>query len=185
MSNILLPVFKYHPDPLDTGIIVQSETECICCGQSRGFIYIGPIYSEEDYDECICPWCIADGTAHTKLGLEFHDPEAVGISGFSPPSKVSRAAIDEICYRTPGFNGWQQEQWFTCCGDAAAFLGRAGQMELTSRWPQAIEAIRETVGLEGKKWDDLIKTLDCDESPTAYVFRCLHCDKYGGYQDSD
>ncbi|REJ66450.1 MAG: hypothetical protein DWQ31_14945 [Planctomycetota bacterium] len=31
-----LPVFKYHPDPLDTGAIAASDAICACCGQSRG-----------------------------------------------------------------------------------------------------------------------------------------------------
>ncbi len=31
-----LPTFKYHPDPLATGSVIESNVECVCCGQARG-----------------------------------------------------------------------------------------------------------------------------------------------------
>ena len=64
---MVLPTFKYHPDPVATGNVVQSDTECVCCGKARGFIYAGPVYAIEEYDHCICPWCIADGSAMKNL----------------------------------------------------------------------------------------------------------------------
>ena len=53
-----LPTFKYHPDPMATGSVVESGTKCVCCEQARGFIYIGPVFAIMDYNECICP-CVA------------------------------------------------------------------------------------------------------------------------------
>src|SRR5690606_1019313 len=76
-----LPVFKYHPDPIGTGSIVESDTECACCGRARGYVYAGPVYSEEEYNECICPWCISDGSAHEKLDASFTDEDGVGGNG--------------------------------------------------------------------------------------------------------
>ena len=177
-----LPTFKYHPDPVDTGMVEPSDTECECCGKSGGHIYVGPVYAEDEYDECICPWCIADGSVHEKLDAEFHDVD--GIPGWAMDADdVDDAVKEEIAFRTPGFNGWQQEQWFTCCDDGAAFLGRAGKDELESRWPDAIPAIKDSTGLDGTEWETFFAALSRDDGPTAYVFQCLHCKKFGGYQD--
>ena len=180
-----LPTFKYHPDPLDTGNVVQSDIECVCCGKQRGYIYTGPVYAVEEYDNEICPWCIADGTAHEKLDAEFHDSEGVPGWAFMDCPEVSEDIIEEICWRTPGFAGWQQEQWATCCDDAAAFLGRAGHKELNERWPGAIEAIQDSTGLDDAEWTSFFRALQRAGAPTAYVFQCLHCKKLTGYQDTD
>lgn len=121
----MLPSFKYHPDPIATGAIEPSSETCKCCNQARGFIYIGPVYARDDYDHSICPWCIADGSAHAKLGASFSDD--VGVGGGGAWCVVPGSVVDEVANRTPGFSGWQQEQWWTHCDDAAQFLGRAGE----------------------------------------------------------
>lgn len=176
-----LPNFKYHPDPLGTGSIQVSETECICCGQARGYIYVGPVYALEELDECICPWCIEDGSANAKLGASFTDESGVG--GYGDWDDVPAAVVATIAYRTPGFIGWQQEQWWTHCGDAAAFLGRAGRKELEAAGDGAVEAIRQNTGLTGDNWESFLDALSKDGSPTAYLFRCAACGMVGGYQD--
>ena len=105
MKKMTLPSFKYHPDPISTGSVVKSRTECVCCGQVRGYIYVGPVYAEEEYDECICPWCIADGSAHKKLDAEFTDED--GIGNYGEWGKVNKRVREEVVYRTPGFDSWQ------------------------------------------------------------------------------
>ena len=104
-----LPLFRYHPDPIATGNIIKSDIECCCCGKARGFIYTGPVYAIKEYNKHICPWCIADGLAHIKLDASFNDE--IGIGGGGIWDKVPEEVIDEVAYRTPGFSGWQQEQW--------------------------------------------------------------------------
>jgi len=179
-----LPTFRYHPDPVTTGHVVKSDTECACCGQVRGLIYTGPVYALEEYDQCICPWCIADGSAHEMLGASFTDE--VGIGGGGMWDEVPGEVVEEVAYRTPGFCGWQQEQWWTHCGDAAQFIGRAGRKELKALGSQAIAAIQESAGLsDGREWDQLFAALDKEGSPTAYIFRCRKCGRLGGYQDCD
>jgi len=179
-----LPTFKYHPDPVVTGNIVESDTECCCCGKARGYIYTGPVYAIEEYDECICPWCIADGSAQEKLDASFTDED--GIGGGGEWDDVPEDVIEEVAYRTPGFSGWQQERWWTHCGDAGQFLGRAGRKELEAFGPEAITAIQDSTGLDaGPEWDRFLAALDKDGSPTAYVFRCTKCGTLGGYQDCD
>ena len=94
--------------------------------------------------------------------------------------------IEEVACWTPGFSGWQQEQWWTHCGDAAQFIGRAGNKELTALGPQAIAAIQDSAGLsDGPEWEEFFAALDKEGSPTAYMFRCRKCGQLGGYQDCD
>jgi uncharacterized protein CbrC (UPF0167 family) len=179
-----LPTFKYHPDPVATGHVVASTIECVSCGHARGWIYIGPVYSEEEYGERICPWCIADGSAHARLDVIFTD--AAGIGGYGAWDEVPAEVIQEVAQRTPGFNGWQQEKWWTHCGDAAAFIGRAGRDELEDLGDDAIVAIQGTFDLsDDSDWEEIFESLDKDGSPTAYMFRCTQCGEVGGYWDSD
>src|SRR3954465_13078037 len=91
-----LPRFRYHPDPIDTGSITESDAECARCGEQRGFIYAGPVYTEGDFEDAICPWCIADGSAARSLGATFVDSEAFA-------DDTPDAVITEITERTPGF----------------------------------------------------------------------------------
>lgn len=178
-----LPAFTYHPDPVATGHVQASEAQCLCCEQVRGHIYVGPVYAEEELEEALCPWCIADGSAHAKLGASFTDELGIGSRG--DWDKVPAEVIAEVAYRTPGFSGWQQEQWWTHCGDAAAFLGRSGFRELELLGDEAVVAIRDDTGLDGAAWERFYHALRKDSAPSAYLFRCGHCGTLGGYQDCD
>ena len=142
------------------------------------------MFAIEEYDEVICPWCIADGSAHEKLDTSFADEVFIG--GGGSWDNVPESVIEEIAYRTPGFCGWQQEQWWTHCGDGAAFLGRVGWKELAQFGQEAIDAIRVSTGLDdGPEWRSFFAALDKDGSPTGYLFRCLKCGNLGGYHDCD
>jgi uncharacterized protein CbrC (UPF0167 family) len=184
LAPLELPVFRYHPDPIATGSIQQSDEECICCGERRGYIYVGPVYAEDELDDQLCPWCIADGRAHDRFGAEFTDAESIGGAGWD---EVPRSVIDSIAFRTPGFSGWQQERWFTHCRDGAAFLGRADCQQLRGDWAAAIPTVRDSTPVSDEEWDLVLGSLATGPtgSPTAYVFRCLHCGSLGGYWDSD
>ena len=35
------------------------------------------------------------------------------------------------------------------------------------------------------EWENIFQSLDADGSPTAYIFKCIHCGKHGGYIDFD
>jgi hypothetical protein len=137
----------------------------------------------EDLNEAFCPWCIADGSAATAFDAEFTDPEGVGDYGSWDP--VPPEVVNEVARRTPGFSGWQQERWWTHCSDAAAFLGRAGRRELDIRWSEAVPALQAESELVGEAWEEYADALEADGSPTAYVFRCRHCGRLGGYSDCD
>lgn len=175
-----LPTFAYHPDPTATGSIKPSHDTCECCGRARGYAYAGPAYAVRELD-VLCPWCIADGSAHATFDVEFTDRDGIGDHGCW--GTVSKDIADTIAHRTPGFSGWQQERWWVCCNDAAAFLGRAGIADLEAHGADAVAAIRAECGLAGAAWDAYARALDRDAGPTAYVFRCRHCRKVGGYSD--
>ncbi len=167
-----------------TESVIESDTDCACCGQSRGYVYAGPVYAKDDFENCICPWCIADGSAHEQLGATFTDED--GIGGYGEWDRVSPEVVEEVAHRTPGFSGWQQENCWTHCDDAAQFLGRAGKAELLKLGPDAINAIQDSTGLDdGPEWEGFFNALDKDGSPTAYIFRCRKCGALGGYQDCD
>lgn len=177
-----LPVTKYHPDPIATeSVVADPDKPCLCCNQKRGYVYTGPAYSEIFHylSGCICPWCVADGSAARQFRATWTDTgEIDGI-----PDAVRR----ELETRTPGFTAWQQDHWLTCCGDAAAYLGRAGVEEMKGPFAKALPALKKHLkddyDLTGADRDEFIDSLKKDNEPTAYVFRCLHCAKYLAYAD--
>lgn len=177
-----LPAFKYHPDPVATGSVEPNDSSpCLACNRIRGYIYVGPAYSEKFHylSGSICPWCIADGSAAERFGARFTDTGLM--------EDVGEEALQEISTRTPGFHAWQQEEWLTCCEDATAFLGAAGAAELKHKFPEAMPAVKRYVAehydLAGKELEEFARGLSKDGQPTAYIFRCLHCNGYLAYVD--
>ncbi|WP_237536566.1 CbrC family protein [Streptomyces sp. SID5785] len=170
-----LPDFPYHPDPVATGSIAPSDTECICCERVRGFIYLGPVYAVDEIDEELCPWCIADGSAAERFGAQFTEVEGV----------VPLDTVRAIEQRTPGFSGWQQERWLTHCGDGAIFRGHAGAAELAPH-PDAIAAIEADLDRYRRapaQVDHFMSSLDKDGQPTGYAFECRICGAWLAYAD--
>lgn len=177
-----LPKFKYHPDPIATGSFQANQTICASCGELRPYSYVGSVYAEADLENLICPWCISDGQAHDKFGVEFTDIDAVG--GFDSSAPVPIEVKEEIAFRTPGFNGWQHEHWLVHCADACAFLGPAGRTELEIINSQELnDSIRADANLDSEEFPGYFEKLNKEKGPTAYIFRCLHCGTYLGYSD--
>jgi uncharacterized protein CbrC (UPF0167 family) len=175
-----LPRFRYHPDPIGSGSVIASEATCKCCDQARGFIYDGPVYTEEDDVDAICPWCIASGDAHEMFDASFVDSEAF-------PEGTPDKAIDEIVERTPGFSAWQGERWPVCCDDATAFLMPAGIAEIRARYRslegEVLSHIIYELQVSGGAALRMLESLRADESPTAFLFQCLHCERQHFYLD--
>jgi uncharacterized protein CbrC (UPF0167 family) len=166
-----LPSFPYHPDPVATGSVVPSDTECLSCGRRRGYVYAGPVYAVADIGHELCPWCIADGSAAERYEAFFTEVDG----------QVPMDVVRVVAQRTPGFSAWQQERWLTHCGDAALFLGRAGVPELEP-YPDAMETLREDLGSLGDT-EAFLAALDAEGQPTAYLFRCRHCERHLAYAD--
>jgi len=178
-----LPKFKYHPDPIKTGSVEKSNNKCICCGKTPGYIYTGPVYAEEELENEICPWCIADGSAHDKYDAEFVDYE--GIGDYGNWENVSDIIKEEISYRTPGFRGWQQERWWTHCGDGGVFLGSLGREESQALGEDFFKYLRSESNIkDDSEWIKYFNALNKDRGPTAHAFKCSKCGRLGGYSDS-
>lgn len=176
-----LPTFRYHPDPVSSGVFERLPGACRCCGVDRGWLYASTPHAAEDLHEALCPWCIADGSAARRFGATFND------LAWGVPDGVSSSIIDELTHRTPGFSAWQPERWQFHCGDAAAFLAVVGWPELQDH-PDAIASIRTEVQSWGWPEDQcqvFLEALDVDGSPTAYLFGCLHCGAHLAYADMD
>jgi uncharacterized protein CbrC (UPF0167 family) len=169
-----LPVFRYHPDPLSSGSIVASSARCRCCGESRKYVYAGSVYAGEELEDALCPWCIADGSAHLKFGATFVDPEAF-------PPDVPEEVMDEVTQRTPGYSAWQSERWPVCCSDATAFLGPVGIDEIRAGYRDLEGAVLSHIIYEmkisGGAATRLLSSLRRDASPTGYFFRCGKCER--------
>lgn len=173
-----LPIFPYHPSPLETGSVEPSDVTCECCGLPRGYIYAGSVYAVEELVDLICPWCIADGSAAAKFDASFNTCDDV-------PEGVAADVLSQICTRTPGYSSWQQERWLFHCGDGAAFLGAVGRKELEP-YPDALDALRHEH--DGLGWTEelvleYLADLDVEGQPTAYLFRCRHCGIHLAYSD--
>jgi uncharacterized protein CbrC (UPF0167 family) len=170
-----LPAFPYHPDPIGTGAVVNSEAECASCGQARGYIYAGPVFAAEELQGRLCPWCIADGSAAERFEAQFTDVL----------DDVPMDRLLEITSRTPGFAAWQQERWLVHCGDGAAFLGAVGASELANH-PEALVGLQEDLA----EWwpqvqiEEYVSTLSKEGQPTAYLFRCRSCGTHLAYSDA-
>ena len=172
-----LPSFRYHPDPVGTGSIVEVDEVCPCCERVRGHAYTGPVYSVEEV-ESLCPWCIADGSAAARFDADFTDV------GDDEHDDVPPEVLVEVRERTPGYSAWQQEHWLYHCADAAAFLGRVGRKELEP-YPDAVEAIRQQYAhvWPPDEIESHLDSLHMDGAATAYLFRCLHCGTHLAYSD--
>lgn len=114
VTDVSLPMFRYHPDPVGNGVISKSSATCRCCQKARGWIYNGPVFAVGELEASLCPWCIADGSAAQKLDASFADDQPLFDDG------VASSVIEDVTRRTPGFNSWQQDRWLSHCGEACA-----------------------------------------------------------------
>lgn len=187
ISEESFPKFRYFPDPIAAGSVVKSDVICICCNKSRGFIYKHRPCAQGNYRAKICPWCIADGSAAEFIGGKFSTE--IGLGGEREQwDSVPEAVSVEVTRRTPGFPTLQNDQWYTHCGDAAEFLGIVTKQALEARGGQAFIDFRESLSDEASEYglesnSDLIDMIDEGGDGQGYLFRCLHCGKYGGFVD--
>jgi uncharacterized protein CbrC (UPF0167 family) len=175
-----LPAFKYHRSPVQSGSVEESDKGCKCCGEIRGYIYVGPVYSETDLEESICPWCIGDGAAHQKFNATFVDEEAL-------PDELPESVVQALSQRTPGYDSWQPERWFACCGDAMTYLEPAGIREIRERYREAefvvLNSIIYDLHISGAASTRMLESLNRDSGPTAHIFQCSHCSAYRTFID--
>lgn len=164
-----LPPFKYHPDPIGTGSIEASPAECDCCGQARGYIYVGSFYAAGRETPKLCPWCIASGDAAEKYEGEFSDDYPL------QDAELDEAIVREVCERTPGYVSWQQEVWLSHCRDACEFHGDAEPDELRALSEDVLADLLAVNGINAEHWPALLESYRKGGDPSVYKFVCRHC----------
>jgi uncharacterized protein CbrC (UPF0167 family) len=169
-----IPKFKYCPDTITTNILTVGGSEvCDCCGETVDVYYEGSFYSIEDV-ECLCPECIANGTAAKKFDGEFQQDI------FNDENVVNEEYRDEILHRTPSYISWQGSNWPAHCDDYCEFLGDAGWDKLEELGIQ--DSFENFTGFDIK---ELKEYLSPNGSLCGYLFRCLKCGKYCLCADCD
>ena len=188
----MMPEFKYHPDPLGTGMFRQGGPKtCCCCGKQTDIWYEGPFYGD-DYADCddddelpyesmdfLCPQCIADGSAAAKFQCVY--PEETTVGGMP----ADAAARDEWMHRTPGYYAWQEARWYTHCGDFCAFLGSVGWKDIEEMG--LAREIEETYDQkENISEMSFVKEYTVRHGHVqGFLFRCLHCGRHFLWLDMD
>ncbi|EPZ46283.1 MULTISPECIES: CbrC family protein [Alicyclobacillus] len=178
-----LPNFPYHRDPLVTGAIEARQITCQACGEKRPYAYIGPVFTDEEVED-ICPWCIADGRASDKLHAEFVDAEHC-------EPVADTASLATLVTRTPGFAGWQEEQWLSHCGDFCVYIANIPNHEMSQHETllksidrtssPSVAQLLDTVSLS--RTAELDRLMNGENPYRIHVFECRHCGIRRGYVD--
>ncbi|EET79706.1 putative UPF0167 domain protein [Campylobacter showae] len=174
-----LPHFRYHPDPVKSGVLKDDvSVVCECCEQETDVYYCGHVYSESDV-KYLCPHCIANGEAAAKFDASFiQDADPL-----PPSTSDAQAKTEELFKRTPGYFSWQGEHWLACCGDYCEFLGDVGTKELQEMG--ITDEVFEEYALHGEfAVEDVQSYLVAGGDMAGYLFRCIRCDKYKIYVDA-
>lgn len=165
------PKFRYHHDPLTSGAFVRTDASCSICGQIRGFKYEGEVFSQDDFEGVICPWCLADGSAADELGAEFTDV------GGSEPVSDSRFS-QELARRTPAYASWQGPYWAAHCGNYCCFIDYVGGQELRQLGKDVQDTLYEDVRSTFSSMDEAMDALQREGNSVGYLFRCIECGRY-------
>ena len=175
-ADYSLPIFKYHPEPIKTGAFKTDKIViCECCGKKTAVYYSAPFFAIEEI-EFLCPECIKTGKANAKFDGTFQDDCACDEVG-------DKEKLNELCTRTPGYCGYQQEYWPAHCDDYCAFIGYVGWDEISQI---GIEAeITTDLTEKGYPISTIAEHLKIGGSMQGYLFRCLVCNKYRLHIDCD
>ncbi|WP_300481538.1 CbrC family protein [Shewanella sp.] len=172
---MIFPKFKYHPDPIKTGSIVESKNSCDCCKHQQGYVYSGSIYSKNRPDS-ICPWCIADGGAAKMFGIEFVSLMPAIIDPSNPQEiECSERAFDELLHRTPGFSSYQEIEWPNHCGDFCEYHGISTVKDIKNISAEQKERLFQTSYLDEREHTDIQRGKDDDELHYFLRFSCRNC----------
>lgn len=170
-----LPQFKYHPDPLKTGSVVESEEICECCNKPRGYVYSGSMYTR-NRPNSICPWCISNGDAHRMFQIEFASLMPAVIDPKKPVEiQCSSEAFDELLHKTPGFSSYQEIEWPNHCEDFCEYHGIAKVADLRRISAEEKNRIFETSWIDDSELNDCLESKDTEELHHFIKFVCRSC----------
>lgn len=166
--------FKYHPNIYEDDILVKKSGICQCCGKLVD-CYIEQIYSAQDVD-CVCLECISNGNAAQKFDATFVE---------SADPLDDDAKSEELFCRTPGYLGWQGENWLVCCNDYCQYLYRVGMEEL-NQLESKDEILAEYAARDDAySLEDVTENMYKDGDMSGYLFKCCHCGKYHLWVDAN
>jgi uncharacterized protein len=166
----VLPTFIYHLDPVRNDVIAASHGVCVCCGRARGFLYVGPAFTtSEEVDDNICPWCIADGSAALKYDVEFADSRSLLKAG------ITRAVVDQVTKRTPGYFCRQSDNWQSHCKDACTYHGDATVEDIANATRTSVEAWKAEYNMNEDDWNVFADGYQPKSHAAFYKFVCRHC----------
>ena len=176
-SEIDIPKFKYHPEPIKTGAFnIDDVVVCDCCEKETTVYYSNPFFSIDEI-EFLCPDCIKSGNASKKFDGAFQD-------SCSCDNVNDEEKLNELCTRTPGYKGWQQEYWLAHCDDFCAFIGYVGWNEILQMGIE--KEIEEDLSTNNDfSIADIKKHLKNSGSMQGYLFRCLLCGRHRLHIDCD
>lgn len=173
-----LPKFKYFPRPLENGCIIHKEEICECCYLPRRYMYVGPIYCEDEIEE-VCPWCIANGMAAAKWSASFNSVYN------DVPNGVPKHVLDIIVERTPGYETWQENHWLYSETDALIFIGEVSGAKLISEGNHdKIQACMNALNEWKFDWTiEHLKEVVIGGQPAIYLFQDDRTGKHRAYAD--
>ena len=173
----MLPKFKYHPNCYENTLIKVKGNEvaiCQCCNKKTDYFY-NNMYCAQDIN-CLCPECISNGVAADKFDGSF-----VSIWG----SKIEdKNKTEELTKRTVGIITWQEEKWLTCCNDYCAFIDYVGIKELDEMGIRE-EVLADYKAMNEFEVDFVENCLHKEGAVVGYLYRCLHCNKYRLWVDTN
>lgn len=172
------PTFKYHPDPIASGVIIRVNGTCPCCQQQRGWGYVGPFFCVDEVEN-ICPWCIADGRAAAQFDLEFIDADSIEQLG-------DDAKDSELIQRTPNyFYLAMNDSWPHHCGDYCKIISTSAA-QINAHKQQLATDIHRICQENDLTEDEFNALIARDDAPFAVqLFQCCHCGEVrlaGGFE---
>lgn len=118
----------------------------------------------------LCPWCIASGSAATRLGATFVEPTSLCAG-------VSANASDELRLRTPSYFSASGEAWPVHCGDYCELVA---DPPCVNDLVRIVEELRDDIGMLGAKLGVTLEEIEAAVgdrlSPLRFtLFRCVEC----------
>ncbi|MHA6198343.1 CbrC family protein [Pseudomonas wadenswilerensis] len=162
-----LPTFTYFPAPV--AYLKESAEVCICCQRARGVLYEGSLYTEQETEGEVCPWCIADGSAAQRFNASFNSVDLMEEAG------IAQSILDEVACRTPSYPAWQEEIWLHHCDDACEFHGDASAQDIASASAATREAWAADFDQDEADWATFTQNYQPGGDSCFYKFVCRHC----------
>lgn len=190
---------------------MESDEQCECCGETRGYKYTGSVYSRTTVD-VLCPWCIADGSAAEMFDASFVASASDGtppepyrtdllsrlrrrairaryllrksFTGKSHPARRSHSEV-ELYSRTPGFASFQEETWQLHCNEPCEFHGQALSADLRRMTEEGKQRLFANSSLDESEFQHLAQVEDGVELGYYFKFVCTKCGEVLILEDLD